>query len=243
MITLQQLNQIKLEAREQYPYEAVWLLTSEGLYQVENTHENPLEYFRISDRELTRAWAKDLKAIIHSHPGGHSAPSSEDMKGQINTAVAWAVIGLDEHETGDLCWWGKGVEKEPLVGRGFRHGVTDCYGLIKDYYDMELGIQLPEFPRDWDWWQHGQNLFTEGFAKAGFVRIEASEAKPNDVWLAQIRSDVPNHGGILLEGELAIHQMGAHTPVDLSRPSVREPVHRYRSLITHWLRYTGGNAK
>lgn len=240
MISVEQLQQIQQQAREQFPLEAIWLLREDGLHLVDNVHADPEKNFLVSEKDMALAWAKGLRAVIHSHPSGVSAPSAADMTCQLQTAVPWAVIGLDEHNIGDLAWWGKGAPKEPLVGRGFRHGITDCYALIKDYYEMELGIDLPEFPRDWEWWQHDMNLFSEGFTKAGFVRIEASQALPGDVWLAQIRSDVPNHGGVLLEGELAIHQMGSKVAVDLTRPSVREPIHRYVSLITHWLRYEGG---
>ena len=102
-------------------------------------------------------------------------------------AYRYDIIGTDGVSANDIIWWGKGVEKAPLIGRTFRHGVTDCYSLIKDYYEIEKGIVLPEFPRDWEWWKQGeQNLFEQGFTKAGFVRIDASEAKPGDVWLARI---------------------------------------------------------
>lgn len=125
----------------------------------------------------------------------------------------------------------------PIQAEGFRHGVTDCYGLIRDYYRQELGISLVEFPRDWEWWLQGGDLYRDGIVPAGFRRIEASEAKPGDMWVAQVRSPVPNHGGVLLENSLALHHPSGRDPVDPSQLSRREPIGRWLSHITLWLRH------
>lgn len=239
---IQYFEQIQAGALAAFPNEAVFFITEAGCWEAENTHEHPDKYFSVSDRDHHRAMAEGLLAVVHSHPDNVAAPSSMDMQGQINTAVPWGIIGTDGEVANDITWWGKGAPKQPLIGRTFRHGVTDCYALIKDYYEMERGIELPEFPRDWEWWKEGkQNLFEMGFEKAGFEKIDASEAQPGDVWLARIggEMDVANHGGVLIEDELMLHQIGSKSPVDFSRLSAREPIYRYLPHITHWLRYTG----
>lgn len=231
--------QIMAQAAEAYPLEGVWLITKAGCRQVENTHENPEKFFSVSEADSRKAMSEGLLAVVHSHPDGHAAPSASDMQSQINTAVPWGVLSTDGVASSRIAWWGKGVPKPPLVGRKFRHGVSDCYSLIKDYYEINKGIELPEFPRDWEWWEKGQNLFLEGFPKAGFVRIDESEARPGDVWLAQIHTETVCHGGILLEDDLILHQICSRRAVDDSRLSVREPRFRYQKYITHWLRYVG----
>lgn len=234
--------QIRQEAIEAFPCEAVWLITSAGCRQVPNTHENPEEFFSISEQDTCRAMAEGLLAVVHSHPSNIAAPSASDMQSQINTGVPWGVLGTDGVNATEVAWWGEGVPVQPLLGRGFRHGVTDCYSLIRDYYRIEKGATLPEFPRNWRWWEGESNFFAEDYPSAGFKRIDESEARPGDVWLAQIRSEVPNHGGILLENGLALHQIGGTVPVDDSRLSAREPIFRYHRHITHWLRYVGDEA-
>lgn len=233
------LEQIRAEAIEAFPCEAVWLITAAGCARVENIHEDPENFFSVSEQDTRRALAAGLLAVVHSHPSNVAAPSASDMQGQINTAVPWAIVATDGVACSDLVWWGPGAPAGPLIGRGFRHGTADCYSLIRDYYRLEKGITLREFPRDWLWWEQGQTLFVDGFKEAGFFRIDADEARPGDVWLAQIRSDTPNHGGVLLEDELALHQPGGKVPVELSKLSVREPIFRYMRHITHWLRYEG----
>ncbi|MBC7198134.1 MAG: C40 family peptidase [Pseudomonas balearica] len=232
-------DQIKAQAIEAFPREAVWLITKGGCQQVENVHEDPENFFSISEAGARRAMSAGLLAVVHSHPSNIAAPSAADMQGQINTAVPWGIVATDGVVCSDSVWWGPGVEMQPLIGRGFRHGTADCYSLIRDYYRLKRGVTLQEFPRDWLWWEAGETHFVDGFPRAGFVRIDEDDARPGDVWLAQIRSDTPNHGGILLEDELILHQPGGKVPVELSKLSVREPVFRYRRHITHWLRYAG----
>ena len=236
-------EQIRAEAVEAYPEEGVWLITKTGCHRVANVHEEPESYFAVSDRDTLKAMTQGLLAVVHSHPDGEAVPSSSDMHGQISTAVPWGVLTTDGVAASPIAWWGKGAPKDPLIGRTFRHGVTDCYALIKDYYEVELGIELPEFPRDWEWWLTDENLFETGFVEAGFIRIDASEVQPGDVWLARIGGEgVANHGGILLDNSLMLHQIGSRKAVDHTRPSAREPIYRYMRHISHWLRYVGDQA-
>lgn len=233
------IDQIKSQAVEAFPLEAVWLITEDDCQQVENVHKDPENFFSVSERDTCSAMALGLLAVVHSHPSNIAAPSASDMRGQINTAVPWGIVATDGVACSEPVWWGPGAEVPPLLGRGFRHGTTDCYALIRDYYRLERGVELPEFPRDWLWWEAGETHFVDGFPEAGFVTIPEADARPGDVWLAQIRSSTPNHGGILLEDGLVLHQPGGKVPVELSKLSVREPAFRYQRYITHWLRYTG----
>lgn len=233
------IEQIQAEAVAAFPCEAVWLITAEGCHQVENIHADPENFFAVSEADTRRAMAAGLLAVVHSHPSNIAAPSASDMQGQINTAVPWGIVATDGVICGEPVWWGPGADVQPLIGRGFRHGTADCYALIRDYYLLEKGVELREFPRDWLWWEAGETHFVDGFPLAGFVSIDEADARPGDVWLAQIRSDTPNHGGILLEDGLILHQPGGKVPVELSKLSVREPAFRYKRHITHWLRYAG----
>lgn len=232
----QYLKQIQREAISAYPNEAVWLITPAGCRQVENVHEHPDEAFAVRESDSRRAQAEGLLAVVHSHPKTAPVPSSLDMQGQVNTGVPWGVLSVDSTSATGITWWGH-PEVAPLIGRPFCHGVTDCYALVRDYYLVELGIRLPEYPRDWRWWEHGANLLEEGFAAAGFLVIDVSEARPGDVWVAQIGGRVPNHVGILLENDLALHQIGSGDPIDSSRPSAREPIYRYLRFVVKWLRH------
>lgn len=230
-------DQIRTASLAAYPQEAVFLIDQTGCRQVKNIASDPTKTFRVDKRTMASAIKRGLLAVVHSHPDFPDCPSEADMRGQMASGVPWGIVATDGQNATPIRWWGHG-EREPLIGRGFVHGITDCYGLIRDYYAVELGIELPEYPRSWEWWRHGGNLYLDGFESAGFRRIEQSEAKPGDMWLAQLRSDVPSHGGIVLESGLALHHPSARDPVDPARLSRREPIGRWLPYITHWMRHT-----
>lgn len=230
-------DQIRAASLAAYPQEAVFLITPGECRQVRNVASEPTQTFRVDKRSMAAAIKRGLLAVVHSHPDFPDCPSEADMRGQLASGVPWGIVATDGQQTTPIRWWGHG-ERGPLIGRGFVHGITDCYGLIRDYYADELGIDLPEYPRSWEWWRNGGNLYLEGFAEAGFRRIEQSEAKPGDMWLAQLRSDVPSHGGIVLDSGLALHHPSARYPVDSARLSRREPIGRWLPYITHWMRHT-----
>jgi len=232
-------RQIQQEAIEAYPNEAVWVLTQDGLRRVANISTEPSKHFRISDKDMLQAYQEGLLAIVHSHPDGPDCPSEEDMVGQVSTACAWGIVSTNGNEALPIVWWGDEVERDPLIGRGFRHGITDCYSLIRDYYLLEHGIALPEFPRGWNWWNEGKDLYTDGFPKAGFRRFDpdVEEPREGDMWFSQLKSKVPNHGGIYLGDETILHHTTANLAVDSTRLSKREPIHRWLPHITYWLRH------
>ncbi len=225
----------------EYPRESCGLVVDGKYTPYKNIHPKPEQAFKMA----TNAWLSahkrgEIQAVIHSHPDGPDCPSADDMQGQVDTAIPWGIICTDGKDCLPTTWFGDAVPTPTLTGRGFRHGVTDCYSLIRDYYKTQRGILLPEFPRNWEWWTEDDgDLYGQGFKQAGFVKITPEEVRPGDVFLAQIMSKVPNHGGVLLEGGLALHHLSAKLPVDMARLSRREPLNRWRNHVTHWLRYEG----
>jgi cell wall-associated NlpC family hydrolase len=127
-----------------------------------------------------------------------------------------------------------------LLGRDFRPGPSgsdgrgDCYALIRDWYAEHRGIELPEFPRDDEWWEHGEDLYRENFAAAGFVQIAPEAMQPGDVVLAQVMASTTNHGGIVLPNGLVLHHLR-------NRLSRAEPLGPWMRFVTHVLRYAADN--
>lgn len=172
-----------------------------------------------------------FEAVIHSHcaPAHGIEPSAADMRGQMETAVPWGIVLTDGKTASAPLWWGDFRLDEPLIGRQFCHGVLDCYSLIEARWWQECKVRLPIVPRDREWWERGGDLYREGFASAGFRQITEAEAAPGDVVLMQVRSKVPNHGGIIRENGLVLHHLQ-------NRLSRQEPLGGWRKFITHWLR-------
>lgn len=235
------LEYVESESKNDYPNESVFIITRDhGCEKVDNVSKTPDKDFQVKSGDMVRAYSGGLLAIIHSHPDGPDYPSEADMRGQERTGVPWGILCTDGTHTLPITWWGDDVEMPPLEGRTFRHGITDCYSLIRDFYRDRLGITLPVGARNWEWWLNGQDLYKDNFAGAGFRVVDydnGESPKPGDVWLSQIRSPVPNHGGVYLGDEMILHHPTSKNPVDPTRPSKKEPIHRWMPHIVMWLRH------
>lgn len=236
------IEAIKEDAIERYPEESCGIVVRrlDGTYMyvpMANTAAEPTKEFHIDESKLAPLM-KNLVAIVHSHPDGPDCPSEADMRQQLAFGVPFGIVSTDGETCLEPFWWGDGAPKAPLIGRGFRHGVTDCYALIRDYFDERLGIKLSEYPRDWEWWEDGKKLYEDHFEKEGFIRIDESDVREHDCFLAQIRSDTPNHAGVYVGGNLILHHLTSRLPADASRLSKREPIGSWSKFICgFWVRH------
>lgn len=204
-------------------------------------------------------------ALIHSHPyeciindpdwtseeqhNNILTPSKFDMEYQISSAKPWGIVSVgkdssDQLVTSEILFFGDSLEPPPLLQRPFRSGPSgsdgrgDCYALIRDWYKIERGIRIKEFPRDHLWYtekEHAGNMYLENFENAGFVRISFDELEIGDVILMSVRSLEPgmvNHGGVYIGNGLILHHLQR-------RCSLRDPFMRWQKHITHYLRYEG----
>jgi len=190
----------------------------------------------------SEAWAMpagsvplDARAVWHTHPQGPACPSGADMQFAIASAMPHAVATID-----GVVWFGEGVPRAPLVGRPFRHGVTDCYSLIRDFYHM-AGADIPDFPRDWKWWKKGRSLYLDGFREAGFRDIPAATVQPGDGLMFAIGSTVPNHAGVFLGDGLMLHHLSSKFPVDYNRRSTVCDVAEFGRFLAKAVRYENGH--
>lgn len=232
---------IKEHAISCYPEESCGLILRrlDGSFYyapMENIAEDRRNSFRIDERLLIPIMSS-IAAVIHSHPDGPDCPSEVDMQQQLSFNVPFGIVTTDGHGCLPPFYWGKGVEIPKLIGRGFRHGVTDCYALIKDYFSVTLGIELREYPREWEWW-NTKKLYEEHFQNEDFYRIEEHQVKEHDCFLAQIRSNTPNHAGVYVGDSLILHHLTARLPADASKLSRREPIGGWHKFICgFWVRH------
>lgn len=158
--------------------------------------------FRISGEDLRSAEdSGELVAVVHSHPYIAPEPTMPDKVAMEDSELPWVIVNWP---TGEIRIHHPTGFKAPLVGRVFCHGVLDCFSLLRDYYKDELGIEIADYERDERWWEKGQNLYLEGYEKAGFVRVD--KPQKHDICLMQLHSSVPNHGAIFLgDGTILQH--------------------------------------
>lgn len=158
---------------------------------------NPYDHVAAEDRGA-------ILAVVHSHPDESANPSDADLVMCERSGYPWIIIG---YPTGVIKQIEPRGHRLPLVGRVFHHGVVDCYTLMQDFYWERLGIDLPHFHRDDEWWkagpggEPGQNLYLRNIASVGFELVGTDvEPEANDLVLLCINSDQPNHAA-MMDGE------------------------------------------
>lgn len=172
----------------------------------------------------------EIIAVVHSHPDGTPDPSQADLMACEASGLIWLIVSCPANEWREI----KPVRYiEPLIGREWKHGSSDCYGLVRDWYKQEMNLHLPDFSREDEWWHKGEDLYLDNFAACGFAEIPASELRNGDALLLAITSPVPNHAAVYIGDGMIVHHIH-------NRLSCREPLNAfYQKRITHYLRYNG----
>lgn len=234
-------SEIKFYLASEYPKEGCGLIINPknpAFIPCENVAHDTTKNFQIA-RKIKDEFQNKIVAVVHSHPEGLRCPSESDMRGQIEMKVPWGIARTIKNTSENLFWFGDQVEKPPILWRGFRHGTTDCYGLIRDWYLEQWEVELQEFPRSWNWWKTpGIDLYSTGFSQAGFKRLSLEETPQiGDLCLMRIRSKVINHAGILIEDNLLLHHPGGDKEFQPDKLSVKEPIGRWQKHIDYWIRH------
>ena len=234
---------IKKHLLDAYPNEGCGVISKSADHSwfipCDNIADDTKTRFQIK-RQYTRNLHDVTLAVVHSHAGGLHCPSAADMRCQIDSGVPWGLAVTGENSCSDLLWFGDQAEIRPLIGRGFCHGVTDCYALIRDWYLLKRGIRLPDFPRDWEWWKTDENLYEKNFSKAGFRKLTNNETPGfSDLCLIKIRSKYINHAAVLIGNETILHHPSGNLANDSTRLSIREPIGRWLKHIQYWIRFDG----
>lgn len=203
------LEALRAHAAAEAPRECCGAVVLEGGRQAyvpcRNISPSPRSHFQAHPADLAAAEARGpVLAYAHSHVGLPPRPSQGDMRGIEDTGLPWIIAC---HPTGAVEVHAPTGWRAPLIGREFCHGTLDCFTLIRDYYLEELGIRLPDFAREDEWWKRGGNLYLENYAAAGFALVPDGGPRRHDVLLIHLRSPVPNHGAVYLGNGVILHHV------------------------------------
>ena len=232
MINTRLKADIIAHAKAEHPREACGLLVDiKGVtvYWACKNLADGTDHFIIDPNDYAEADAKGMiVAVVHSHPDAPATPSMADRVACEASGLPWLIVSYPGEQWAHIQPEGY---QAPYIGRVWSHGVVDCYSLIRDWYSRERGVILPNFHRADNWWNKGQNLYVDNFAKVGFYRIDESQLRPGDALLMQIQSNVANHAAIYLDGDIILHHLHG-------RLSGREVYGGYyKKHTTHILRY------
>jgi proteasome lid subunit RPN8/RPN11 len=230
----------RLHAMHDYPNESCGAVIEKGYLPLCNLSAEPTKKFDCEGQVEALVKSGRLIALIHSHPDGPLSPSIRDMEQQIVMDIPWGIVMCSATAALPPWFWGPGVPIPPLVERDFRYGPSgsdgkgDCAALVRDWYQIERGIELPEFPRAKGCWHGKPDLYRENLLSAGFTRTSGSlsmeEPCIGDVFLMAYHSRAPNHVALYQGRGMILH----HLEQRLSRV---EPFSAWRQFVTDVFRH------
>ena len=200
-------TQILQHAKADAPREACGLVAvvkgRQRYFPCQNIAETPDEHFVLSGWHLVEDQGEVI-AIVHSHPITNPEPSIADRVACEKSGLPWFIVNPNTEAWG---YCEPAGFKLPYVGREFVHGVVDCYTLVRDWYAREYSIELRDYDRRDQWWDHGQNLYLDNFSKEGFRKIPVEEIQRGDLILMNLVSPVPNHAAIYMGDMQVLHHV------------------------------------
>ena len=187
---------IRNHAAACYPRESCGLVVmvgrSEKYWPCQNVAGDD-DHFVISPADYAAAEdAGMVVGVVHSHPDETDVPSKADRIMCDESGQPWYIVAVSADGAAETILKIEPTGMQPpLIGRDFLFGVRDCYTLIRDFYQRVMHIELPDFERTDGFWERGEDLYMDNFAKAGFYRLQDSEPLQfGDVLLIQMRSTV-----------------------------------------------------
>lgn len=208
------IQAIQDHAIRDFPNESCGFIVNGEYFPVKNVADDPKRTFKIDGRtQLAMRKKGVIQAIIHSHPyelglrykWPQEWPSGVDIKNRTNDySIAWGILATEGEGCSELVWMDDN-NRPPLEGRQWKHGITDCYALIRDYFHEKHNIFLNDYPRDMDWWEGSEELYMDNFAKEGFSEVNPKQIKVGDVALMRCGSRQVNHAGVVVGLDHLLH--------------------------------------
>jgi len=192
-------------------------------FPCENVADNEEDFILSSTDWFHIKQRADIIGIVHNHPYASNQPSQTDINNCNALGIPYYIFSYPEMELNIV--QPKKVFN-PLVGREYEFGISDCFEASRDWLAQE-GIHIPTRAAfEDDWWKKGLNYFTdENIKDWGLSKVKTP--KKNDVLVFQIEADVPNHCGVYLGKDIFFHHA-------VNRLSCRE------SLYPFWVQHLVG---
>jgi proteasome lid subunit RPN8/RPN11 len=197
-----------------YPNEMCGIVTWDKFYPLENTSPTPTKHFKFNPIEYSK-YVGEATAIIHSHCRKQETreffdlrtPSLADLKGQMRSNKPWLIVGCDSEVVTPPIQFPR-IPSNNYTNRTFMWYINDCYTLVQDYYQFELGIILPTHAFEFDWSDINNlnHVFDKHIANYRFIDLDSIFSLRNgDLLLLNRQGLEANHLGIYHNGEV-LHQ-------------------------------------
>ena len=160
---------------------------------------DPIDYIKYSS-------LGKIEYICHSHLGKSSKATPSDIYSANKSTVPWVIYAV---ESDSFTTYTPNSSTVELLGRPYHFGVLDCFSIISDIYESELGIIINRpFVLSEEWFKHEVNYFEDHALENNFFKVKDNSLNKYDVILFKAgNSKVPNHSGVKYDGNTFIHHV------------------------------------
>ena len=196
-------------AKEEDPKESVGLMLNikgkKIYYPCHNLSTYSQQCFILDPEDYVKADSLgQIVSVIHSHPTTPAIASEADRVSCEAGRLPWHIVNPKTEKWG---YYEPTGYKPALKGRPWCWGVTDCWSLVRDWYQEEKGIELIDWERPVTPEEFLEKpVFEEAAELANFRLLKPNEKLENgDVLLMSIMGKGLNHAAIFLNGEVLHH--------------------------------------
>ena len=225
------LQRIKDHAISEWPNECVGVVVNRTYKKLENISDDPGNEFKINPMQFEKM-IKGAKQhmLIHSHPYDtagnvvqdryhrylkvdYRTPSASDMRlsQSLGDDVPFGIVACTSEYCSDILIINESDDDKALIGNSFIHGVYDCWTAVRLYYLKTLDIELPNPPRDFNWWYQDDALEINHYHlldDLGFFEVEDDDVQEHDIILYAIDTDdLINHAAVVLPNNMIYHHL------------------------------------
>ena len=198
-----------VHAKEQDPKESCGLLLEikgkEKYFPCKNLSTYSQQCFIIDPNDFIKAEESgNILAVIHSHPVTPPIASQADKISCENSELPWHIVNPKTEQWG---YYEPTGYKPPLIGRHWVWGITDCWALVRDWYEETKGIILcdwdrPTTPEEFI----ADPMFERCAWRTGFRQLRPEEKLENgDLLFMSILTSGLNHVAIFIDGDVLHH--------------------------------------
>lgn len=151
---------------------------------------------------------KKILGIYHSHPRNNEHPSERDKKVSEEMAIPYLIYSLYTKKF--FLYYPESYRPDNLLGRPYVKGFYECTCLFKDYFEVELGINITKWHSNY-WLTESDeeaNKTLEKVLEKNLKKISSKDIKKHDVIVFQIKDNKRKHVGMYLGDDYFIHQCG-----------------------------------
>ena len=224
VLTNEAQQQFREHVLAEYPTgEACGVVIGDAYYQCKNVHPEPKGAFKFLNTELIglQNTHGTVQAVLHSHiyepkqsqqyykdKYNPAWPSVADQQGFLRSDCDWGIVASDGKGISDFVWLSH--QPRSFERRQFAWFESDCFAIVKDWYALNMNIDVPNTTRKWEFWKDGSNTIEDHLdhlASIGFLtKLSTEHAQVGDTAIFQVAgSPVPNHVGVIVADNTMLH--------------------------------------